>query len=75
MGTKNCNRFVLKIDLLTYLNVTKTKRTAKFDGLGPRDCEDIKGIVAPEIGPKSHGTFEKQAPDATTSFSFRPLRK
>ena len=37
-------------------------RIAKFDGLGPRRCEDIKGIVAPEIGPKSFGTFDKQAP-------------
>ena len=29
--------------------------------LEPCRCEDIKGIVAPEIGPKSFGTFEKQA--------------
>ena len=34
----------------------------KFDGSEPRRCEDIKGIVAPEIGPKSYETFEKQAP-------------
>ena len=34
----------------------------KFDGLEPRRCEDIKEIVAPEINPKSFGTFEKQAP-------------
>ena len=40
----------------------KTKRIANFDGLEPRRCEDIKGIVAPEIGPKGFGTFEKQAP-------------
>ena len=33
-----------------------------FDGLEPRRCEDIKGIVAPEVGPKSFGTFKKQAP-------------
>ena len=33
----------------------------KFDNLEPRCCEDIKGIVAPEIGPKSFGTFERQA--------------
>ena len=43
-------------------NIGKTKRIPKFDGLKPRRCEDIKGIVAPEIGPKSFGTFEKQAP-------------
>ena len=34
---------------------------AKFDGLEPRRCEDIKGIVAPEIGPQIFATFEKQA--------------
>ena len=44
-------------------NVRKTKTTAKFDGLEPRRCEDPKGIVAPEIGSKSFGTFEKQATD------------
>ena len=44
-------------------NVRQTKRTAKFDGLEPRRCEVIKGIVVPEISPKSFGTFEKQAPD------------
>ena len=31
----------------------KTKRIAKFDGLEPRRCEDIKGIVAPENRPLS----------------------
>ena len=40
------------------LNVRKTKRTAKFDGFEHRRCEDMKGIVVPEIGPKSFGTFE-----------------
>ena len=43
-------------------NVRKTKRIAKFDSLEPRRCKDMKGIVAPEIGPKRFGTFEKQAP-------------
>ena len=33
----------------------------KFDGLEARRCEDITGINAPETGPKSFGTFEKQA--------------
>ena len=33
-----------------------------FDGFEPRRCEDIKGIVAPEIGTKSFGTSEKQVP-------------
>ena len=36
------------------------------DGLEPRRCEDIKAIVTPEIGPKSFGTFEKQAPGRET---------
>ena len=33
----------------------KIKRIAKFEGLEPRRCEDIKGIVVPDIGPKSFG--------------------
>mgnify|MGYP007058294688 FL=1 len=36
---------------------------ANFEGLEPWRCEDIKAMVAPEIVPKSFGTFEKQAPD------------
>ena len=40
----------------------KIKRIAKFEGLEPRRCEDIKEIVVPDNGPKSVGTFEKQAP-------------
>ena len=43
------------------LNRRKSKRIAKFDGLEPLRCEVIKGNVAPEIGPKSFGAFEKQA--------------
>ena len=31
---------------------------AKFNGLEPRRLEDIKEIVAPEMGPKIFGTFE-----------------
>ena len=42
-------------------DVRKTKRIAKFDGLEPRRSENIKRIVAAEIGPKSFGTFEKQS--------------
>ena len=34
---------------------------AKFDGLKPRRCEDLKGIVAPEIGLKIVGTLEREA--------------
>ena len=40
-----------------------SEKRAKFTGLEPRRCEDIKRLVAPEIGPKSFGAFEKQAPD------------
>ena len=43
-------------------NIRKTKRTAKFEGLEPRHCEDIKAVVAPGIGPKSFGTFDKTGP-------------
>lgn len=35
----------------------------KFDGLEPWCCEDVKGMVAPEIGPKRFTTVDKQAPD------------
>ena len=38
------------------------KRITKFDGLEPRRCEDVKGTVSPEIGPKTFGTLEEQAP-------------
>ena len=51
-----------KLILLHVFNIRKTKRIAKFEGLEPWRCEDIKGIVEPEIGLKSFGTFEKQAP-------------
>ena len=51
-----------KLIFLQAFNIRKIKRIAKFEGLEPRRCEDIKGIVVPDIGPKSFGTFEKQAP-------------
>ena len=51
-----------KMIFLHVFNIRKIKRIAKFEGLEPRRCEDIKGIVAPERDPKSFGTFEKQAP-------------
>ena len=44
-------------------NIRKIKRIAKFHGSGPQRREDIKEIVVSETGPKSFGTFEKQAPD------------
>ena len=57
-----------KLFLEYVFNVRKTKKIAKFDGLEPRRCEDIKGIVTPEIGPKSFGTSQKQTPALSTSF-------
>ena len=59
-----------KLILEYVFNVRKTKRIAKFDGLEPWPCKHIKGIVASEIGPKSFGTFEKQA-SAHELFSFQ----
>ena len=56
-----------KLIVLHVFNIRKTKRIAKFEGLEARRCEDIKAIVAPEIGPKSSGTFEKQAPGPSCS--------
>ena len=49
----------------------KTKRMiAKFDGLEPWRCEDTKGIMAPQIDPKSFATFQKQAlGDKSNQFS------
>ena len=48
-------------------NVRETKRIARFGGLEPRRCGDIKGIVASKIDPKGFGTFKKQAPGARFS--------
>ena len=61
-------RFEKMIFLHTF-NMRKIKRIAKFEGLEPRRCEDIKGIVVPDIGPKSFGTFEKQAPGSRSESS------
>ena len=43
-------------------NARKAKWIAKFDGLESQRFGDIKEIMAPEIGPKSFGTFGKQTP-------------
>ena len=58
----NCNPVVLKADLLT---CQKNQEDYEVWWL----CEDIEGIVAPEIDPKSFGTLEKQAPGSL----FKPL--
>ena len=55
---------IIPSDLLPRFYVRKFKRMAKFDRLESRRCEDIKRIVAPEIGPNCFATFENQAPGA-----------
>ena len=68
----NCNPLLFKnLIFLHVFNVRKTKRIAKFDGLEPRRREDIKGIVAPAIGRKTFGTFEKQAPGPDICISWK----
>ena len=47
-----------KLIFLHAFNIRKIKRIAKFQGLEPRRCEDTKGIVVPDICPKSFGTWE-----------------
>ena len=61
-----------KLTFLHVFNIRRTKRIATFDGLEARRCEDIKGIVAPEIDPKSFGTFEKRAPDLRRYYDYLP---
>ena len=51
-----------KLIFLHVFNIRKPKRIAKFDGIEPRRCEDIKELVALEIDPKTFGTFEKRVP-------------
>ena len=55
-------------------NVRETKGTAKFDGLEPRRCEDIKGIVASKVDPKGFGTSKKRAPGGRFSKVPRTFR-
>ena len=57
-----------KLIFLHVFNIRKTKRIAKFEGLEARRCEDIKAIVAPEIGPKSPW------PLAFMSYNYRPSK-
>ena len=56
-----------KLIFLLVFDISKIKRIAKFEGLEPWRCEDIKGIVAPERDPKSFGAFEKLRPGARFS--------
>ena len=44
--------------------LTLTTWIAKFDGLEPWRCKDIRRIAVPEMGPKRFGTFEKEATDS-----------
>ena len=45
-----------------FLKFENPKGLRNFDGLEPRRCKDIKGIVASEIGPKRVETCDKQLP-------------
>ena len=56
-------------------NVRKTKRVAKFDGLEPRRCEYLKGIVAPEIGPKIFGTLRNMPQQAMRMVHFVAVKQ
>ena len=59
-----------------FFNVRKVNRIVKFDGSEHRRCEDIRGILAPEIGrPKSYGTFEKQLGPMQGSVRLRRTEK
>ena len=51
------------------------KITAKFRASRRLCSEDTKGIMSPEMHPKSFGTFEKRAPDQRihTIFSLSPI--
>ena len=40
----------------------KKKMSVKFDDLNLLRSRDIKGIMTPENGPQSFGTFEKRTP-------------
>ena len=59
-----------KLIFLHVFNVRKKQEDCEVEGLEPWRYEDIKYIVAPEIDPKSFGTFEKQAPGAGVFFAF-----
>ena len=37
-------------------------RIAKFDGLEPRRCKDVRGIVAPKIDPEKVRDFWETGP-------------
>ena len=64
----NCNPLVFKSwSFNMFLMLEKPRGYQSLMAQNPRRCEDIKGIVTPEIGPKCFGIFEKQAP------VFRPL--
>ena len=48
-------------------NERKTKRIAKFDGLEPWHCENIKGIVAPKTAWKVMGLLRNMPQDRESS--------
>ena len=55
--------YSLKLVFSYVVKGIKIKITAKFRASRRLRFEDTKRIMAPEIRPKSFGTFEKQAPE------------
>ena len=55
-------------DLLTSLKKEKPRGLHSSE---PRRCEDIKGIVAPEMSQKTFCSFEKEAPGVHVCLSIR----
>ena len=70
---KTPTRLFRKAALLYVVKGMKMKTTAKFRALRRLRCTDTKRIISPEMGPKSFGTFEKQAPEESYCGTFRPL--
>ena len=66
----------LKSVLLTCFHCKKHQEDCDVWWLKARRCEDVEGIVAPAIGLKSFGTFEKQALDSNEDWiEFSSLKK
>ena len=51
-----------KLIFLHVFNIRKIKRISRFEGLEPRRCEDIKGIVVPRNRPEKFRHFWERGP-------------
>ena len=60
-------RLFCKAGLSNVAKGWKIKLTVKFPASRRLCLENIKGIMSPEMRPKSFGTFEKQAPGLSCS--------